>query len=62
MLWSIINRTFHRACLKLRSTFKSEIEEYEKLKKALEQLSWVPTTPLKAQVDLGCGFFAQAEV
>lgn len=52
----------HRLCLQARETCCAEIQEYLQLKKTLENLKELDVNPLKTQVDLGCGFFIQAEV
>nr|CAG4642248.1 EOG090X0MWD [Eurycercus lamellatus] len=49
-------------CLKAREVCCSEIQEYLQLLKTLQNLKELDTNPLKTQVDLGCGFFVQAEV
>ena len=53
---------FTRICLKSRENYNTEIQEYLTLQKTIENLKELDTNPLKTKVDLGCGFFVQAEV
>nr|SVE85925.1 EOG090X0MWD [Daphnia pulicaria] len=49
-------------CLIARENHQTEIQEYLQLKKTIENLNELDVNPLKTKVDLGCGFFVQAEV
>lgn len=40
----------------------SDIQEYLQLLKTIKNLDEFDVNPLKTKVDLGCGFFVQAEV
>lgn len=51
-----------RLCLKARETFQAEIQDYLQLQRTIENLKELDVNPLKTKVDLGCGFFVQAEV
>nr|CAG4643669.1 EOG090X0MWD [Ilyocryptus agilis] len=51
-----------KCCLEARTGYCSEIEEYLQLQKTIKGLGELDTKPLKTKVDLGCGFFVQAEV
>nr|CAG4637553.1 EOG090X0MWD [Ceriodaphnia reticulata]SVE73356.1 EOG090X0MWD [Ceriodaphnia reticulata] len=51
-----------KICLKTRETYSTEIQEYLTLQKTIENLKELDVNPLKTKVDLGCGFFVQAEV
>nr|SVE74610.1 EOG090X0MWD [Daphnia barbata] len=51
-----------KSCFLARENYLSEIQEYLQLKKTIENLMELDVNPLKTKVDLGCGFFVQAEV
>nr|CAG4649042.1 EOG090X0MWD [Polyphemus pediculus] len=55
-------RTKLKNCLVVRETCQAEIHEYLELQRTIENFSELDIDPLKAKVDLGCGFFVQAEV
>ena len=46
----------------MRETLVSDIGEYGRLRATLEGLKQVAEPPVKAKVDLGCGFFIDSEV
>nr|SVE76188.1 EOG090X0MWD [Daphnia hispanica] len=49
-------------CLTDRENHVSETQEYLQLLKTIKNLEELDVNPLKTKVDLGCGFFVQAEV
>nr|SVE73986.1 EOG090X0MWD [Daphnia atkinsoni] len=51
-----------KSCLAARENYVSEIQEYLQLLKTIKNLDELDVNPLKTKVDLGCGFFVQAEV
>nr|SVE75555.1 EOG090X0MWD [Daphnia dolichocephala] len=51
-----------KSCFVARENYLSEIQEYLQLKKTIDNLNELDVNPLKTKVDLGCGFFVQAEV
>jgi len=55
-------RTKLKNCLERRESCAGEIQEYLLLQKTLENLNELDCNPLKTKVDLGCGFFVQAQV
>jgi len=55
-------RTKLKNCLESREKYAAEIQEYLELQKTLENIGELDCDPLKTKVDLGCGFFVQAEV
>jgi len=52
----------YRICLERRQSCAVDLQEYLTLQKTLENLTELDCDPLKTKVDLGCGFFVQAEV
>nr|CAG4642973.1 EOG090X0MWD [Evadne anonyx] len=57
-----ILRTNLKNYLERRATCAGEIQEYVLLQRTIENLTNFDCDPLKTKVDLGCGFFVQAEV
>nr|CAG4639731.1 EOG090X0MWD [Daphnia magna]SVE80550.1 EOG090X0MWD [Daphnia magna]SVE81117.1 EOG090X0MWD [Daphnia magna]SVE82323.1 EOG090X0MWD [Daphnia magna]SVE82886.1 EOG090X0MWD [Daphnia magna] len=51
-----------KSCLAARENYVSDIQEYLQLLKTIKNLDEFDVNPLKTKVDLGCGFFVQAEV
>nr|CAG4646757.1 EOG090X0MWD [Macrothrix elegans] len=51
-----------KICLKNREICSSEIQEYMQLRNSINNLSHLDTNPLKTKIDIGCGFFVDAEV
>nr|CAG4635235.1 EOG090X0MWD [Alona affinis] len=56
-------KTKLRLTLKAREAYLNEVQEYLQLQTTLENLTKeIDINPLKTKVDLGCGFYVNAEV